>query len=294
MVWLFILCGVLAALSAGLMMKVILMRRAADEIRQGFEEKLKEDTNTLISISSGDKAMRRLAGSINIQLRALRRIRHRYVQGDLELKNAITNISHDIRTPLTAVCAYLDLLDACEKSAEAAKYLAIIRNRTEMLGQLTEELFCYSVTTAPNQEFVMEEIVMNGVLEESIAGFYAVLQEKNIMPKVRITEKKIVRRLNRDALLRVFANIINNAVKYSDGDLEVELTELGEVIFSNRASRLNEVQVGKLFDRFYTVEASRKSTGLGLSIAKTLTERMNGTILAGYENGRLWIKIVMG
>lgn len=294
MVWLFILCGVLAALSAGLMMKVILMRRAADEIRQGFEEKLKEDTNTLISISSGDKAMRRLAGSINIQLRALRRSRHRYVQGDLELKNAITNISHDIRTPLTAVCAYLDLLDACEKSAEAAKYLAIIRNRTEMLGQLTEELFCYSVTTAPNQEFVMEEIVMNGVLEESIAGFYAVLQEKNIMPKVRITEKKIVRRLNRDALLRVFANIINNAVKYSDGDLEVELTELGEVIFSNRASRLNEVQVGKLFDRFYTVEASRKSTGLGLSIAKTLTERMNGTILAGYENGRLWIKIVMG
>ena len=294
MVWLFILCGVLAALSAGLMMKVILMRRAADEIRQGFEEKLKEDTNTLISISSGDKAMRRLAGSINIQLRALRRIRHRYVQGDLELKNAITNISHDIRTPLTAVCAYLDLLDACEKSAEAAKYLAIIRNRTEMLGQLTEELFCYSVTTAPNQEFVMEEIVMNGVLEESIAGFYAVLQEKNIMPKVRITEKKIVRRLNRDALLRVFANIINNAVKYSDGDLEVELTELGEVIFSNRASRLNEVQVVKLFDRFYTVEASRKSPGLGLSIAKTLTERMNGTILAGYENGRLWIKIVMG
>ena len=85
---------------------------------------------------------------------------------------------------------------------------------------------------------------------------------------------------------------MNNAIKYSDGDLDIILSETGEIIFSNTASGLNEVQVGKLFDRFYTVEAARKSTGLGLAIAKTLVEQMNGTISAKYENNRLSICIL--
>ena len=86
---------------------------------------------------------------------------------------------------------------------------------------------------------------------------------------------------------RVFSNLISNAIKYSDGDLEIVLSERGEVIFSNMASGLDEIQVGRLFERFYTVEAARKSTGLGLAISKTLVEEMNGTISAKYENGRV-------
>jgi hypothetical protein len=81
-------------------------------------------------------------------------------------------------------------------------------------------------------------------------------------------------------------------MKYSDGDLDITLSETGEIIFSNMAYGLNEVQVGKLFDRFYTVEAARKSTGLGLAIARTLVEQMNGTIYATYENDRLSIHIL--
>lgn len=92
-------------------------------------------------------------------------------------------------------------------------------------------------------------------------------------------------------MTRVFSNLLNNAIKYSDGDLDIALYETGEIIFTNTASGLNEVQVGKLFDRFYTVEAARKSTGLGLAIARTLIEQMNGTISAVYENNRLSIRI---
>ena len=92
-------------------------------------------------------------------------------------------------------------------------------------------------------------------------------------------------------MARVFSNLLNNAIKYSDGDLDITLSEEGEITFSNTASRLNKIQVGKLFDRFYTVEAARKSTGLGLAISRTLTEQMNGTISAKYENSRLCICI---
>jgi hypothetical protein len=81
-------------------------------------------------------------------------------------------------------------------------------------------------------------------------------------------------------------------MKYSDGDLDITLSETGEITFSNMASSLSEVQVGKLFDRFYTVEVARKSTGLGLAIARTLVEQMNGTIYATYENDRLSIHIL--
>lgn len=290
--WLIIICIILFITVVILSIKIILMRKAADEICNEFSDKLNNDTNTLISISSQDKGMRRLASDINVQLRELRKERHRFSQGDIELKNTITNISHDLRTPLTAICGYLDLLDDTDKSDTANRYIKIIKGRTEVLKQLTEELFCYSVVTSYNYDTSVENILINGILEESIAGIYATLQEKKITPNIHITEKKIVGNLNRASLSRIFSNILNNAIKYSDGDLDIELTDKGELIFTNTASELSEVQVAKLFDRFYTVEASRKSTGLGLAIARTLTEQMNGTIWAKYEKGRLSIYII--
>ena len=99
----------------------------------------------------------------------------------------------------------------------------------------------------------------------------------------------MVRLLDSSALTRVFSNLLNNALKYSDGDLEIELTESGEIFFTNAAQGLDEVQVGKLFERFYTVDTARRSTGLGLAIAKNLVEQMGGSIGARYEDGRLRI-----
>lgn len=267
------------------------MRKAAKEISEGFSEKLKSDTNTLLSISTNDKAMKSLAHNLNLQLKVLREQRHRFIQGDIELKNAVTNISHDLRTPLTAISGYLDLLDKEEKSDSVNRYVNIIKNRTEVLKQLTEELFRYSVITSPEYENTIEPISINSVLEESILGFYAILQENRITPNISMPQDKVMRYLNRAALSRIFSNLINNAIKYSDGDLEIILKQTGEIVFSNTASKLSEVQVEKLFDRFYTVESARKSTGLGLSIARVLVEQMKGTIQAYYKDNRLSIHI---
>ena len=208
-----------------------------------------------------------------------------------EQKQMRSAFSHDLRTPLTAICGYLDLLEQEEKSTTIERYIEIIRNRADLLTELIEELFRYSVIISGERLVVREPIAINGILEESIAAFYTTLNKRGIVPNIKITQAKIVRSLDRSSLIRVFSNLLNNAIKYSDGDLDITLTDSGEVIFANTASRLNEVQVGKLFDRFYTVEAARKSTGLGLAIARTLIEQMNGTISAKYENGRLSICI---
>ena len=270
--------------------KVSLLQKSTREICDAFSDRLTMDTNTLIDISSRDKYMRQLVASINDQLRLLRRQRHQYLNGDRELKEAVTNISHDLRTPLTAICGYLDLLEREENSEKTARYLSLIKNRVDAMKLLTEELFRYSVILS-TEELTVETVYVNGVLEESIAAFYGVLTNRGIQPEIHITENRIERQLNREALGRVFSNILNNALKYSDGDLEIFLHDDGEIIFSNTASRLNEVQVGKLFDRFFTVEAARNSNGLGLAISKTLIEQMGGTIQAKLEEGRLYICI---
>ncbi len=289
--WLWALVGIMAVIVIALLVKIHSLQKAAKEIETAFADRLITDTNTLIDISSGDRYMRGLANAINIELRKLRAERHRFEQGDIELKNAVTNISHDLRTPLTAVCGYLDLLEQEEKSENVERYLEIIRNRADLLTELTEELFRYSVIISGESCGEPEAVVINGVLEESIAAFYTTFNERGIVPDIRMPEKKIIRALDRSALTRVFSNLLNNVSKYSSGDLEIVMTDEGKITFTNTALGLNEVQVGRLFDRFYTVEAARKSTGLGLSIAKTLIERMNGSISAKYENGRLSICI---
>lgn len=256
-----------------------------------FVDRLVTDTNVLIDISSSDKNVCRLPNTVNGQLRKLRMERRRSQQGDLELKNAVTNISHDLRTPLTALCGYLELLEQEEKSETVNRYIEIMKDRVDILTQLSEELFRYSVIISTKDNITKEQVIINTVLEESIAAFYTVLTERNIVPEIQISEIKVVRMLDRSALSRVFSNLISNVIKYSDGDLKIVLSENGEIAFSNMASGLDEIQVGRLFDRFYTVEAARKSTGLGLTISKTLVEQMKGTISAIYENNRLSIHI---
>lgn len=288
-----VLCGVLLVIVIVLLIKVWLLKKSMDEICAELMEHLSIETNTLISTSSIDRHVRHFASELNRQLRLLRGQRQQYLNGEQELKEAVTNISHDLRTPLTAICGYLELLEQEEKSASVQRYISVIGNRVELLKQLTDELFRYSVIITSENDTVKEKIILNEILEESIAGFYGALKEHNIVPKIQVPENKVFRYLNRSTLSRVFSNLLNNAIKYSDGDLDITLSEMGEITFTNTASGLNEIQVGKLFDRFYTVEAARKSTGLGLAIARTLVEQMNGTIFAKYENNRLSICILL-
>ena len=288
-IWFGIFAGIMAAVFAVLFLKIRILQKAAREIEHDFTEKLKADTNTLVDLSCNDRHMRSLADAINIQLRELQKQRHQFQQGDLELKNAVLNISHDLRTPLTAVCGYLDLLEEEEMPKTAKRYLAVIRNRTEAMARLTEELFQYSVVLSSEDKLKKEPVVINSILEESIAAYYVSLKERGIAPKVQIPEQKIVRMLDRSALSRIFSNLLQNAVKYSGGDLDITLTEEGEIVFANTAPGLTKVQAGRLFDRFYTVETAEKSTGLGLSISKVLVLQMDGNISAEYEKSRLTI-----
>lgn len=286
-----LLCGALAAIVLILCVRLCLLQKSLDEIAAQLGERLGSDTNNPIFLSARDPHARKLAGALNVQLKELRRLRQRYENGDRELKEAVTNVSHDLRTPLTAICGYLELLDRGDKTPDQARYLALIADRAEAMRQLTEELLRYSVAAGPEEELTLESVDLNAAVEEAVASFYGALVEGGVTPSVSLPEERVVRRLDRAALSRVLGNLLNNALRHGGGDLEVTLDSAGVITLSNTAPELDEVQVGRLFDRFYTVETGRSSTGLGLSIARSLTERMGGTIAARYEAGRLWVSL---
>lgn len=290
MLLLWILCIILAVIALFLSVKIYLLKKSMEEIYTDFENCLSEDTNVQISVSSGDKTVIRFAKAINLQLTKLRKIKKQYSDGDRELKEAVTNISHDLRTPLTAICGYLDLIEKQDLPEDTERYVAQIRNRSEAMKELTEELFRYSIISSmPALSY--ESLSLNRVLEETLLSFEGELKLKGITPDITIPSDAVQRTLDSSAVTRIFSNILNNAIKYSDGDLFIRLQQDGTVTFSNTAKELSTVEVSKLFDRFYTVDSARKSTGLGLSIAKLLTERMDGTITASYEDSMLTITI---
>ena len=291
MIWLSVICSILLILTAVLIIKIYLMKKDIAEINRQFNEVLRADTNTLITVDGKDKTVRRLAADINEQLKVLRKQRLKYERGDSELKNTVANISHDLRTPLTAISGYLDLLEKESKSAEAERYIGIIKNRAETLKQLADDLFRYSVITSPDYDSPKERLCVNAVLEECIAAHYSSLVKAGITPQIIMPEIPVYRVVNRVALTRIFSNLLGNAIKYSDGDLSITLTKECEISFSNTATKLTEVQVHRLFDRFYTVENARESTGLGLSISRVLAEKSGGEIRAEYADKILTVTV---
>lgn len=275
-----------------LFLKILSMKKSLRDLKTDFSERAKLDSNTLIGVSGRDKEIRELADTLNETLSLLRDAYHKYRLGDAEVKTAITNIAHDLRTPLTAICGYLEMADKLEMSDEVRRDLSIISERAEYMKKLTEELFEYSVITTKEVTEEKRNVFVNRVLEDCMMNFYPAFTERGIEPEVNITDERIERMLYPSYVERIFSNLLNNALKYSDGDLSIELKDDGLFKISNTSYALSKVDVEKLFDRFFTVESARSNAGgLGLSIVRTFAQRMNCPLKGYYENNKLVIEI---
>jgi len=281
----------LAVVCTGLFVKIILMKRAMRQIADEFHARIRDDSDASVGSPDRDADLCRLVDILNRELHTMRATERACGKSVTDLNRAVANLSHDLRTPLTAINGYLTLLSETDDPAEREQYLKVLGERTEVMRQLTEELLQYSVIVSENARDDTEDLSLNMVLEESIAGAYPILTERGITPEVSFPSKPVMRRANKTELSRMFGNLLTNAVRYSDGDLSVTLAENGDVTFANRASGLDPVLTGQLFDRFFTVQTGSRGVGLGLSIVRTLAERMGGSAEAAYEDGRLAVTV---
>ncbi len=290
-IWFYSILIILFVFLVIAIMKLHFIKKSIKEIRFSLKEILKSDTNKVLTVSSSDLEIRELADDLNRELKNLRKQKLQYENGNEELQKFITNLSHDIRTPLTAISGYLDLIK--DKKSKQEEYLEIIERKTKDLITLTEQLFDYSKAMDTTAQIKKEKCCINEILEETLASYYPIFQENKIEPQVNMTQEKIYKWVDKNTMIRVLENMISNGIKYSEGDFKITLGPDGKITFSNRTTSFDRANVEKIFHRYYTVENAKKSTGIGLSIAKQLVELNGGKIEAKYEKENLVIEIVL-
>ena len=294
---LIVICILLAIALTLAVIKIVLLRRGFDELTENIEDQVSGKTQIPVTLTTSDPHARHTAEILNRELKNLDRERNEYLDGNRKVAEAVTGISHDIRTPLTAINSYLDLMADEKDEALKAQYLERIKSRTLSLSDLADELFKYSTSTDPErypvqtENIVSEPIDICRVLEECMLSFYAGFKKKGIEPDIEIPDEPVFVLCDKKSANRIFENIIGNAIKYANNDLKVKLDPKGQVIFSNPAPDLTPVSAAKLFDRYFTVNDGHASTGLGFSIAKELITRNNGTIEADLKDGILMITV---
>lgn len=294
---LIVICVLLAIALTLAVIKIVFLRRGFDELTENIEDQVSGKTQIPVTLTTSDPHARHTAEILNRELKNLDRERNEYLDGNRKVAEAVTGISHDIRTPLTAINSYLDLMADEKDEALKAQYLERIKSRTLSLSDLADELFKYSTSTDPErypvqtENIASEPIDICRVLEECMLSFYAGFKKRGIEPDIEIPDEPVFVLCDKKSANRIFENIIGNAIKYANNDLKVKLDPKGQVIFSNPAPDLTPVSAAKLFDRYFTVNEGHASTGLGFSIAKELITRNNGTIEADLKDGILMITV---
>lgn len=226
-----------------------------------------------------------LIDNINDVLDLSRDIQRVSQQSEDSLKETITNLSHDIRTPLTSMDGYFQLLVQSDSEKERQHYIAVIQNRITSLKDMLEELFTYTKLQNESYELAVESLDFGKCVFDTVFSFYDEFQKKDIEPKIDFCEGHLFIAGNHEAIRRALQNIIKNALEHGQKKIVFELQQNNDqVIFRclNDVENPDEIDMAQVFSRFYKADSARSntSTGLGLSIAKGLIEKMGGTIQA--------------
>lgn len=254
-------------------------------------------TNSKIRLSYSDRDLVNLALEINKALEEKQKSEIQHKKMDLELRQAIANMSHDLRTPLTSIIGYIQLMEDENLSYEDRKeYRDIVKRRAESLQDLISSFYDLSRLQSKEYQFELTAVHLNKIIYDQMALFYRDFLNKNIEPVIDVSDKIPPVIADENAVKRIFSNILQNILKYGNEFVEISLKQHKDHIvttFTNDAPGLKEEEVSHIFERFFTADPTRtnKSTGLGLAITRELVEQMGHRISARLEDDRLSIII---
>lgn len=277
--------------------KLFIQKCQITKIKKQIDFCCNRDTQTEITLEKLDKDTEQLAVSINHLLEKYRYTGQQIERNDSLFRDTITSLSHDLRTPLATANGYIQLLLDQGLSSEQRDYVEIANERISAVKLLLDQLFEFARIEANELKLHNQNIDINSVLRDVIATYYNEFEKKKITPFIDIPDAPSIIWADKDALSRVFSNIIYNAVIHGDSAYKISSSIVSnrcEITISNHSSTICQEDVPHLFDRFYTTDQSRtkKTTGLGLSIAQKLTTQMGGKIAAQLQNKIFEIHIV--
>ncbi len=299
---LYVMIIILAFSAAYLICRLFLVKKALKntaiklhEISQELEE------NRILRLEVPDKQLEMLLQEINANLENIRKTKLQYDRKEKEFQKEIENISHDLRTPLTAIIGYLEMINETDLSPENRRNLEVVSNRARSMQELINRFYELSQVSGAGYQLELQEMDICKLFREMILAQYGILEKKNLEVEIELPDRPIVIWGNHEAFERIFSNLFQNVQRYALSRLQLSLQEEKgrvRIIFMNDMEEGNRLSQPELiFERFYMADKSRKNggSGLGLTIAAELAGHMRGSIHAANveENDRTYLKIEM-
>ncbi|RKQ34658.1 sensor histidine kinase [Oceanobacillus halophilus] len=275
--------------------RIYALKKEVKKIHKQLRTYNNRKTNKKIDMALFDKDVEELGLEINRLMDSYVTENRRRVQFENEHRQAVANMSHDLRTPLTSIIGYIQMANSKEiEEDEKAELLSIAAKRGKRLETLLNEFFELSVIESADYHLKTERINLRNLTVDVLMSFYDRFQEKKMEPNLDLPENDVFLVADTSALTRVIENLLSNAINHSEGNISISLEENHtkvKLMVKNNANTLTQQDATRMFDRFYMADQSRsgKNTGLGLSIVKSFMEKMNGTIRGQLDNGQLSI-----
>lgn len=277
-----------------LIVQLFLLKKELTQMRIQLRAYNERKTNKKIDVTLVDKEIEKLGQEINNLIDLYTAENRKRILFEQEHKQAIANISHDLRTPLTSILGYIQLAEEEVTSEESQELLQVAKERAKRLEVLLKDFFELSIIESMDNQLKPERIALKKLTIERLMDYYDQFQEKKLEPDIDMSEQELYIHADVSAVTRVIDNLLSNAVKHAEGNVSVRLEKQernARITVQNDAAALKDVDVERLFDRFYMADQARsgKSTGLGLSIVKSFMEKMDGNITASWKDGVLSI-----
>ena len=293
------MCIIIGILAGIIILQSIIMwkyQRQVKDICRQLAFLMKHDSNMLIHREFGLGGIGMLSDRLNDLLELRRKEKQYYQEKETLIADTYTNLSHDIRTPLTSLDGYFQLMEACENVEEQRRYLNIIHERIHRLNEMLEELFMFTKLKNESYRLELTSCCINRILKETVFSYYDDWVRREIQPDIQITEEQLYIDGNKQGLSRIIQNVIKNGLDHGEKKIRIVLKrEQNRAVLriSNQVTASEQIDIEHVFDRFYKADAARSktSTGLGLSIAREFVRRMNGEIGAKIEENEFIVEM---
>ena len=292
-----VLIVLLALLCAVLIGRQITLERGLHRAARRMREQMADETTARLSLPCPSAGAEELLVCLNELLELRQEERAVYHRKEQELRQQIANVSHDLRTPLTSILGYLQLLEGEGLSpGKRVEYLSVIEGRARTLQTFIAAFYDLSRIEGGELPLERDKVDLGRALSDQLAAAYEQIEESGLVREVDIAPDMPPVWADGGAVTRIFSNLLTNALRHGEDTLAVKLYREGNAVvsaFSNRADGLTAEDAAHVFERFYTADKMRtgQSTGLGLAIVKALAERMGHTVAARWEDGVFTVEV---
>lgn len=296
----FVLCCAVMVLSVVTIVLTIRLAVIKREMRRTTNELVSNrdpEYNRLLTVTLVDKDLSELINELNRGIVYQRKLKDGNERSERLLKQSVSDIAHDLRTPLTVISGSLQLMEMEELSGtKSREYIRVCREKTDRLKKMADDFFEMSLLESEQTVIIPEKVDAIKLMMQFIADNESVIREKGLVPDIRLPQKNVILRGDTRMIVRVLENLLNNVMKYAQNTFRIEMAESGDlfcITFVNRADSLEQSDVDRLFDRTYRADKARQNggAGLGLYIVKLLMEKQGGKVSAELKNGELSLSV---